>query len=304
MSDRFSQIPRVNVLGVGISAVDLDSATAEIRRWVEEKEKHYVCVTGVHGVMESQTFEDLRKIHNRSGLTVPDGVPMVWSARYAGEQTMRQVRGADLMLRVLAEANDRGWKSFFYGGKQGVPEQLAEQLSLKLPQLQVAGCYSPPFRELSPEEDRVVVDLINASGADLVWIGLSTPKQERWAAAHIDCLDARVLLAVGAAFDFHAGLIDEAPRWIQGSGFEWLYRLFKEPGRLWRRYMRNNPLFVMKIVRRPPSIQTATNQTKAAGSQLTTRLAVPQSFDGQPGASRPSSPSDTRTSAVDAKGGL
>jgi N-acetylglucosaminyldiphosphoundecaprenol N-acetyl-beta-D-mannosaminyltransferase len=249
-------IPRVDVLGVGISAIDMPQAVAEITRWVEEGERHYVCVTGVHGVMEARRDPELLRIHNASGLTTPDGMPMVWAGHRAGAPGMRRVYGPDLMLEVCALAAERGWSSFFYGGGQGVPELLAERLTARFPGLRVAGTWSPPFRPLTSEEDRAVVDRINRSGADLVWVGLSTPKQERWMAAHTGRLDANALLGVGAAFDIHAGLLPQAPSWMQRLGLEWLYRLGREPRRLWRRYLHNNPRFVVEILRQPPMIWT------------------------------------------------
>jgi N-acetylglucosaminyldiphosphoundecaprenol N-acetyl-beta-D-mannosaminyltransferase len=245
---------RVDVLGVEVSAVDMAQAVAEIRRWVEEGEQHYVCVTGVHGVMESQRDPDLRRIHNASGLTTPDGMPMVWAGRRAGAAHMERVYGPDLMLELCALAAERGWSSFFYGGGPGVAERLAERLAARFPRLEVAGCWSPPFRPLTPEEDARAVERIDASGAALLWVGLSTPKQERWMAAHVGRVRAPVLLGVGAAFDIHAGLLPQAPRWMQRSGLEWLYRLAREPRRLWRRYLYNNPRFVAAIARRPPTL--------------------------------------------------
>jgi N-acetylglucosaminyldiphosphoundecaprenol N-acetyl-beta-D-mannosaminyltransferase len=249
-----TSISRVDVLGVGISAIDMARAVAEISRWVEEGERHYVCVTGVHGVMEARRDPELLRILNASGLTTPDGMPMVWAGHRAGVPDMRRVYGPDLMLAVLALATERGWSSYFYGGGPGTPELLAERLTARFPGLRVAGTCSPPFRPLTPDEDRLAVERINRSGADLVWVGLSTPKQERWMAAHADRLDAKALLGVGAAFDIHAGLLPQAPSWMQRSGLEWLYRLGREPRRLWRRYLRNNPRFVIEILRRPPML--------------------------------------------------
>jgi N-acetylglucosaminyldiphosphoundecaprenol N-acetyl-beta-D-mannosaminyltransferase len=249
-----TDIRRVDVLGVGISAINMDMAVAEVARWVADDERHYVCVTGVHGVMESQRDPELLKIHNGSGLTTPDGMPMVWAGHKAGAEWMSRVYGPDLMLAVLGLAAERGWSSFLYGGNEGVADTLAEKLRERIPGLLVAGTYCPPFRPLTAEEDAAVVETINASGAKLVWVGLSTPKQERWMAAHAGSLKANALFGVGAAFDFHAGLVAQAPPWMQKRGLEWLYRLGKEPRRLWRRYFRNNPAFVMKIARRKPRL--------------------------------------------------
>lgn len=244
--------PRVDVLGVHISALTMPTAVAEISRWIQTREQHYVCVTGVHGVMESQRDPELAAIHNASGLTTPDGMPMVWAARRAGRTETERVYGPDLMLALCEKAAAEGWRSYFYGGKQGIPEQLADRLSQRFPGLPVAGTWSPPFRQLTPAEDDEVVERINRTGADIVWVGLSTPKQERWMAAHLGRLTAPVLIGVGAAFDIHAGALPQAPRWMQRSGLEWLYRLAREPRRLWRRYLTNNPRFVWAILHRRP----------------------------------------------------
>jgi N-acetylglucosaminyldiphosphoundecaprenol N-acetyl-beta-D-mannosaminyltransferase len=244
----------VDVLGVGVTAIDMGQAVAEIARWVAAREQHYVCVTGVHGVMESQRDPELLAIHNASGLTTPDGMPLVWAGRWAGVAGMGRVYGPDLMLALCALAAERGWSSYFYGAAEGVPELLAERLVARFPGLPVAGTMAPPFRLLTPAEDAVVVERINAAAPDLVWVGLSTPKQERWMAAHVGRLTAPVLLGVGAAFDIHAGLLPQAPTWMQAAGLEWLYRLLREPRRLWRRYLRNNPRFVLAVLRRRPFV--------------------------------------------------
>ena len=243
---------QVNVCGVLIDAVDIPRARDEITRWITERTQHYVCVTGVHGVMESRADAELREIHNHSGLTTPDGMPMVWAGRWAGNRTIRRVYGPDLMLSVCERAAERGWSSYFYGAGEGVADQLAEKLSERFPGLKVVGTYSPPFRPLTADEDEDIVRTINAAAPDLIWVGLSTPKQERWMAAHAGRLNAPVLLGVGAAFDIHAGLLRQAPRIFQRTGLEWLFRLVMEPRRLWRRYLYNNPAFLMAIVRQRP----------------------------------------------------
>lgn len=247
-------LPRVDVLGVHVSAISRPQAVEEIGRWITDGERHYVCVTGVHGVMESQRDDALRAIHNASGLTTPDGMPLVWCSRAAGVETVTRVYGPDLMLDVLEAGLAPGWRHYFYGGADGVPERLVERLRERFPDLVVAGSHSPPFRPLTEEESATIVADINASGADIVWVGLSTPKQERWMAAHRPALQPAALLGVGAAFDFHAGLLRQAPPLVQRVGMEWAFRLVMEPRRLWRRYFRNNPAFVARIVRRRPHL--------------------------------------------------
>jgi N-acetylglucosaminyldiphosphoundecaprenol N-acetyl-beta-D-mannosaminyltransferase len=250
---------RVDVLGVEVSAVDPQSALDIVTGWVELRERQYLCVTGVHGVMESQRDEALRQIHNRSGLTVPDGMPLVWCAHQAGAEHVRRVYGPDLMLAVLERAAERGWSSYFYGGAPGVPEDLADAMSRRFPGLRVAGAESPPFRELTADESAQMVARINAAAPDLVWVGLSTPKQERWMSAYRAALDAPALFGVGAAFDFHTGRVRQAPAWMQQRGLEWAFRLGVEPRRLWRRYLRNNPAFVAAVLRRRPRLVAATS---------------------------------------------
>lgn len=248
-------IDRVDVLGVGISAVDTEMVIDEIARWIADGEQEYVCVTGVHGVMESQRDPALLRIHNEAGLTVPDGMPMVWASHRAGAPHVKRVCGPDMMLEVLERAEAEGWTSFFYGGKEGVPELLRDRLLERFPALRIVGTYSPPFRALTAEEDDAVCRMINDAQPDLVWVGLSTPKQEAWMAAHRHRVSTHAILGVGAAFDFHAGLAKRAPVWMQRTGLEWFYRLVKEPRRLWRRYLRNNPEFVVRIMFRRPRLR-------------------------------------------------
>ncbi len=238
---------RAYILGVGVSAINMKMAVEIIEGWIERREPHYVCVTGVHGVMESQRDPALRAIHNRAGLVTPDGMPLVWLSRLKGFAHVERVYGPDLTLALCERAAQRGYRHFFYGGAPGVPEALAAELTRRFPGLQVAGTFSPPFRPLTPEEDEEVVRMINAAEADIVWVGLSTPKQERWMADHVGRLTAPVLIGIGAAFDFLTGRKPQAPRWMQQAGLEWLFRLLTEPRRLWRRYLVNNPLFLTLI---------------------------------------------------------
>jgi N-acetylglucosaminyldiphosphoundecaprenol N-acetyl-beta-D-mannosaminyltransferase len=248
---------RVDVLGVGISAIDPVDALNEITRWIDEGDQHYACITGMHGVMEAQGDPDLLRIHNDSGLTTPDGMPMVWAARFAGAANVQRVYGPDLMLAVCERAAEQGWGSYLYGATDEVLEQLKQNLTDRYPGLRIVGSYSPPFRVMTPEEDDAAVRAINESGAQIVWVGLSTPKQERWMSAHVDRVNAAALIGVGAAFDMHAGNLRQAPKWMQRAGLEWFFRLVSEPRRLWRRYVINIPRFLFKLSRRRPRIRVA-----------------------------------------------
>lgn len=248
--------PRVDILGVRVSAVDIPTTLDTVAAWIGTDARQYICVTGVHGVMESQGDDDLRAIHNRSGLTVPDGVPLVWLGRLAGASGMRRVCGPDLTPELCRLAARHGWSSFFYGGGPGVAERLADELGRRFPGLKVAGTLTPPFRPLTEKEKEEVTELINKTSPDIVWVGLSTPKQERWMDDFRSRLDAPVLIGVGAVFDFFTGGIRRAPSWMQKTGLEWLFRLGQEPRRLWRRYLRNNPRFLLKVLGRPPRLVT------------------------------------------------
>jgi len=240
-----TDLARVNVLGVGISAINLAQAVAEIEGWIARKERHYVNVCTVHTVMECQTAAPLRDLVNRSGLSTPDGMPLVWLSRLHGHRHAGRVYGPDLMLALCERSQQTGHRHFFYGGAPGVADTLARRLRERYPGLVVAGTHGPPHRAVDVEEDRAVLDLIDASAADIVWVGLGTPKQDYWVARHRRLLSAPALIAVGAAFDFHAGGLPQAPRWMQRSGLEWLFRLIQEPRRLGPRYLVNNPAFVI-----------------------------------------------------------
>jgi N-acetylglucosaminyldiphosphoundecaprenol N-acetyl-beta-D-mannosaminyltransferase len=235
---------RASILGVEVSAINMGMALDTIDRWIAGRHRNYICVTGVHGVIECQSDPQLRRIHNQAGLVTPDGMPLVWVSRLKNHRHVDRVYGPDLMSDVCTASAAKGYRHFLYGGAPGLPERLADQLRKNYPGILIVGTYSPPFRPLTPEEDEAIVERINDSEADIVWVGLSTPKQEYWMAAHLGRLEAPVMVGVGAAFDFLAGLKTQAPRWIQRSGLEWLYRLATEPGRLWRRYFRIVPLFL------------------------------------------------------------
>ena len=238
---------RVNVLGVGISVLNLRTALEAIATAVRERRKGYICVTGVHGVMEAQDNDGFKKILNGAFLCTPDGMPMVWAGKLDGQREMSRVYGPDLMLDVCAWSETSGAKHFFYGGADGVAELLAKKLKEKFPKLQVVGTYTPPFRALNETEVKNLSAQIAAGSPDILWVGLSTPKQEKFMAEFLPKLEVTLMLGVGAAFDFHAGRVSQAPRWMQRSGLEWLYRLGCEPRRLWRRYLRNNPLFLLNF---------------------------------------------------------
>ena len=242
------RIPRANVLGVGVSALNLDSAVGAISHALEQRIKGYVCVTGVHGVSEARKDPSFRGILNQAFLNTPDGMPMVWMGRLQGFHNMGRVYGPDLMMRLCELSPARGFTHFLYGGAPGVVEALEECLERRFPGLNIVGAYTPPFRPLTAAEEQELVGRVAALRPDIFWVGLSTPKQEIFMARYWQRLDATLFFGVGAAFDFHAGRLRQAPRWMQASGLEWLFRLGCEPRRLWKRYFKNNPLFVLRAL--------------------------------------------------------
>jgi N-acetylglucosaminyldiphosphoundecaprenol N-acetyl-beta-D-mannosaminyltransferase len=229
---------RFPVLGVSVAAVHIPQVVSQIEAWIETHDRcHYIAVTGMHGVTEAQHDPRFKHILNSADLVVPDGMPLVWLARTKGHSLRRRVYGPELMDAFCVQSATRGYRHFLYGGGPGVPEKLAAALREKHPGLNIVGTLSPPFVPLTSEEDEHLVAQINDARPDVVWVGLSTPKQERWMFEHRERLNAAALVGVGAAFDFGAGLKGQAPRWMREHGFEWLFRLSQEPQRLWRRYV-------------------------------------------------------------------
>lgn len=248
MGDKIEVVPRVNVLGVGVHAVNMKTAVKRIMDAAVKREKGYVCVTGAHGVIESLRDEALARIHNRSFLTVPDGMPVVWSGCLQGFRKMGRIYGPDMMLEVMratagARGQDRRLTHFLYGGKEGVAPRLKLALESLVPGVEIVGTYTPPFGPLNEEQFRGFDMLLRQLKPDFLWVGLSTPKQERFMAEMSGRLHASVMLGVGAAFDIHLGLIKDAPACMKRAGLQWLHRLCSEPRRLWRRYAVIVPLF-------------------------------------------------------------
>ena len=240
----------VEILGVPLALTDYERTIEWMDATIATGQRGYVCVAAVHTVMACQEDPELRAAVLGSDLTVPDGQPLVWAMNALGHDLSSRVYGPDLMARYCERAALTGARMFLYGGRnQGALVQLALNLRTRYPGLNIVGGYAPPFRALTGEEQDFVLDEINRSQADVVWVGIGVPKQEKWMAAMRGRLRAPVLVGVGAAFDFHAGLVSQAPRWMQSMGLEWAYRLLQEPGRLWRRYLRYNPRFVAGFLR-------------------------------------------------------
>ena len=254
--------PTVDVLGVHISVIDQDRAREILFDALRSGRRGYVTVTGVHGVMEAQDDENFRAILNNALLTTPDGMPMVWMGKLQGQARIARVYGPDLMLNLCEHSCAENFSHFFYGAAAGVADDLAQQLGQRFPGLNIAATYSPPFRPLNTDELSRLQKRVEETRPDFFWVGLSTPKQERFMAEHLDLLpEARIMIGVGAAFDLLTGRVKQAPRWMQRSGLEWLFRLSQEPRRLGKRYLVNNPRFAIRaaaqlakrVLQSPPS---------------------------------------------------
>jgi N-acetylglucosaminyldiphosphoundecaprenol N-acetyl-beta-D-mannosaminyltransferase len=226
------------VLGVRVDAVHISDVVAQMEFWIRQPcGSRFIAVTGMHGVMEAQKDSSFMEVLAGADLVVPDGMPLVWLSRLRGRSLRRRVYGPELMLAFSEQTAHRGYRHFFYGGAPGVPERLAEVLQTRFPGLQIAGTYSPPFRSLTTDEDAQIMEMIRRASPHVLWVGLSTPKQERWMYKHRDRLDVPVMVGVGAAFDINSGRVNQAPAWMRENGLEWFFRLMQEPRRLWRRYL-------------------------------------------------------------------
>jgi N-acetylglucosaminyldiphosphoundecaprenol N-acetyl-beta-D-mannosaminyltransferase len=239
---------RSPVIGVPIDVLTWDEAIGRLDAWARARESRVVCICPVHSVVSAREDAGFMRIISEADMATPDGAPVAFMLRREGHLAQERINGPDLMWRYLGHAAEHGQKIFLYGGTPAVLEKLQERLRQSFPGIVIAGAYSPPFRELTEQEDEDVVSRINASGAGTVWVGLGCPKQERWMAAHRGRIQA-VMIGVGAAFDFHAGTLRRAPMWMRRSGLEWAYRLAQEPRRLWRRYLTTNTTFVLAALR-------------------------------------------------------
>lgn len=236
-----------DILGVKMSAVDMGHAVYMANHWIATKQAGYVCVTGVHGVMEAQRDSKLKETLNHAVMNIPDGMPMSWIGRLQGFKDMDRVFGPDFMFAMCRLSLNHEYRHFLYGGQPGVAAELEKVLTAKIPGLQIVGTYTPPFRSLNTKEEDALLAQVHASRPHIFWVGLSTPKQEYFMAQYVDKLQVPLLVGVGAAFDYHTGRIKDCSPWIKRAGLQWMHRLLQDPGRLWRRYLRNNSAFVWNI---------------------------------------------------------
>lgn len=242
------KINKFYILNVGISAIDMNDARSLIENAIMKRQKEYICVCPVSTIMECKRDKMVLESVNSASLAAPDGMPSVWIGRMLGYKNIKRVYGPELMQEICDVSEKNGYKIFFYGSSANILNKLKEKLNKKYPALVISGAYSPPFRQLTKEEDDKIVEEINNKHPDIIWVGLGSPKQDLWMYQHRDRINAPLMIGVGAAFDFLSGVKPQAPRWIRNNGFEWLFRLITEPNRLWRRYLIDNPLFIYYIV--------------------------------------------------------
>jgi len=240
------------LLGIRLDALNISAAVSKIEEWLSpesKKKSRYVCISNVNNVVEAQKNPLFKRIQNEADLSVCDGMPLVWLARLKGLKLKERVYGLALMQQILREGEKKGYRNYFYGSTEGVLKAMVLKIRSQYPKLEICGFYSPAFRPLTETEKESIAKDINDSGADIVWVGLGCPKQEIWMHEFKDRLSFPVLIGVGAAFDFLAGTKKQAPAFIQKSGFEWLFRLCCEPKRLWRRYLINNSIFLILLLK-------------------------------------------------------
>ncbi len=239
-----NRVETYDVLGVKISALNPARAEEVVADMIAHRDKGYVCVAPVSTVMDCQRDPAYRQIVNNADLVTPDGVPIAWLGRMAGHRAVARTYGAELMERFCDHGRARGWKHFFYGATPEVCDKLERCLKERFPGLNVVGKFAPAFVPQAGPLDQALLAKINAAGPDIIWVGLGAPKQDFWNVLNRTALDAPVLIGIGAAFDFLAGVKPRAPRWMQVLGLEWLFRLGCEPRRLWRRYLIGNTQFL------------------------------------------------------------
>lgn len=245
------RLPATRILGVPVSVIDMPLAVRTITGWARARRTSMICVRDVHGIMCAQEQPELRAAHERASMITPDGAPLTIISRFFRAHGTGRVPGPSLMEEMFAATQNTGIRHYLYGGKEGVAEQVAANFARKYPGSAVCGLACPPFGAVAPDLDARLTDAIRAAGPHIVWVGMSTPKQDIWMNDHLDRLPGMVLIGVGAAFDFHSGAVKRAPRFMQVLALEWLHRLLSEPRRLWRRYLVMAPVFLWKMARQP-----------------------------------------------------
>jgi N-acetylglucosaminyldiphosphoundecaprenol N-acetyl-beta-D-mannosaminyltransferase len=250
---------RAGILGVGFDLIDYESAIETLHSWREAGRCGQVVMCNPHSVLTCHRDSAMARSTAAASLVLPDGAGIILAARILGYPRAGRVAGPTLMLRLCDWGRRHGYRHYFYGGAEGVADTLADRLASRYPGLEVAGTLCPPFRPVSEEEDLQIVERINASRPDVVWVGLGAPKQEKWMLEHSGRIHAPAMVGVGAAFDFHSGRIAWAPTWVRRIGMEWAYRLAREPGRMWRRNL-DSPLFLLRVLRQKAAMLLGENR--------------------------------------------
>ncbi len=241
----------IKILGTRVDLENYGSAIAKVEEHINNKYPvgyiTLVCVDSLYNAQRNQSFKD---VCNNSYLSLPDGIPLVWIARSKGVKKIKKnTRGTDFMYKFIENTSRKQYKHFFYGGYEGIADELKKFFEIKFKGVKIVGTYCPPFRKLTENEDRDICEKINSSHADIVWVGLGAPKQEYWMYEHKDKLNVSLMIGVGAAFDFLTGNKKQAPKWMQRLGLEWLFRLYSEPRRLWKRYLIGNSLLIYWLLK-------------------------------------------------------
>ena len=255
--------PAANVLGIDVDAIEMKDALRHISSMLTGQRKGYVCVAGVHGVMEAQGCAELLDAYANSEMTIPDGMHLVWVGHQQGHGRMRRVTGPDLMYEMFRGHEFAETRHFLYGGRPGVAEELRDRLRAQFPWTRIVGTYTPPFRDLSSDEEEDLVKTIRELRPDIIWVGISCPRQELFMARCLPLLDTRLMFGVGAAFDYHTGRIRDCADWIKNAGLQWLHRLAQDPKRLWRRYLKTNPAFLWHIALQLSGVRGYSAERKA-----------------------------------------
>lgn len=245
-----SVAPKLNIGGTGISQVSLTETMDLFDHWIQKGEKKRICVTPVNCVVWANKNKALQQLYNEADLTLCDGVPLIWAAKFLNKGSLSRVTGLDLLPQYIERSHQKGFTHFFLGAKEGVAALLKKQSEERYPGIQISGVYAPPFAAtFSEEENEKMIAMINAVKPDILWVSLTAPKQDYWIREHLHRLDVHIAIGVGGAFEVAAGLIDRAPLWMQKNGLEWFYRFYKEPRRLFRRYLVEAPAFIPIVMK-------------------------------------------------------
>jgi N-acetylglucosaminyldiphosphoundecaprenol N-acetyl-beta-D-mannosaminyltransferase len=239
--------PSAQVLGIDIDAINMEEGVRSVAAALRSSRKGYVCVAGVHGIMEAQRSPRLAGVYANSELTIPDGMPLVWVGRAQGHTSMERVTGPDLMIEVFRRQEFANVTHYLYGGDEGIAKELRDKLTARFPWVKIVGTGMPPYGSLSVAEQKALLDEIGELKPDIIWVGISCPKQEQFMADYLPLLETKLMFGVGAAFDYHTGRIKDCAEWVKRAGLQWLHRLMQDPQRLWRRYLRNNSAFLWHI---------------------------------------------------------